>query len=147
MLIIGCDYHPGVQQIAFMDTGTGEYGERRLEHMEEAEQFYRDLRARGVAARIGKEASGYTRWFEQLMTELGFELWIGDAAAISRKRVRKQKTDKRDAELLLTHLLENRFPRIWVPAARTAICDNCSGIAIGWCRCKPGCGISCMLWR
>ncbi len=44
MLIIGCDYHPGVQQIAFMDTETGEFGERRLEHGEgEAEKFYRDL--------------------------------------------------------------------------------------------------------
>ena len=32
MLIIGCDYHPGFQQIAFMDTETGEFGERRLEH-------------------------------------------------------------------------------------------------------------------
>ena len=41
MLIIGCDYHPGFQQIAFVDTDTGECGERRLTHREEAEQFYR----------------------------------------------------------------------------------------------------------
>src|SRR5512146_143977 len=115
MLIIGCDYHPGFQQIAFVDTANGECGERRLEHMEGAGQFYRDLRARGVEARIGMEASGYTRWFEQLMAELDFELWIGDAAAISRKRVRKQKTDKQDAALLLKLLLEDRFPRTWVP--------------------------------
>jgi transposase len=53
---------------------------------------------------------------EQLMAELGFELWIGDAAAISRKRVRKQETDKQDAELLLRLLMEDRFPRIWVPS-------------------------------
>jgi hypothetical protein len=32
MLIIGCDYHPGFQQIAFVDTETGEFGERRLTH-------------------------------------------------------------------------------------------------------------------
>jgi hypothetical protein len=38
--------------------------------MEGAGQFYRDLRARGIEARIGMEASGYTRWFEQLMSEL-----------------------------------------------------------------------------
>jgi transposase len=99
-----------------MDTETGECGERRLEHMEAAEQFYRDLQARGIEVRIGMEASGYTRWFEQLMAELSFELWIGDAAAISRKRVRKQKTDKQDAELLLRLLIEDRFPRIWVPS-------------------------------
>jgi len=39
MLIIGCDYHPGFQQIAFLDTETGEADERRLTHREEAEQF------------------------------------------------------------------------------------------------------------
>ena len=114
MLIIGCDYHPGFQQIAFVDTGTGECGERRLDHMQGAEQFYRDLRGHGIEARIGMEASGHSRWFERLISELGFELWVGDAAAISTKRVRKHKNDRQDAELLLTLLLENRFPRIWV---------------------------------
>jgi len=44
MLIIGCDYHPGFQQIAFVDTETGELGERRLAHREEAEQFYGEPR-------------------------------------------------------------------------------------------------------
>jgi hypothetical protein len=39
MIIIGCDYHPGFQQIAFVDTETGECGERRLEHREEAKSF------------------------------------------------------------------------------------------------------------
>ena len=38
MLIIGSDYHPGFQQIAFVDTDTGELSERRLEHREQAEQ-------------------------------------------------------------------------------------------------------------
>jgi transposase len=47
---------------------------------------------------------------------LGFEVWIGDAAEISRQRVRKQKTDREDARLLLKLLLENHFPRIWVPS-------------------------------
>ena len=47
MLIIGCDYHPAFQQIAFVDTATGDCGERRLEHREEAEKFYRDLAAQG----------------------------------------------------------------------------------------------------
>jgi transposase len=110
MLIIGCDYHPGFQQIAFVDTATGECGERRLNHTEGAEQFYRDLCARGIEARIGMEASGHARWFERLISELGFELWVGDAAAISSKRVRKHKNDRQDAELLLTLLVENRFP-------------------------------------
>ena len=63
------------------------------------------------------EASGHARWFERLLNELQFELWIGDAAAIRTKRVRKQKTDRQDAQLLLRLLLEDRFPRIWVPDA------------------------------
>ena len=32
MRIIGCDFHPRYQQIAMMDTETGELVERRLEH-------------------------------------------------------------------------------------------------------------------
>jgi transposase len=116
MIIIGCDYHPGFQQIAFVDTETGELKERRLGHKGEAEQFYRDLQVRGVDVRVGMEASGHGRWFERLLTELQFELWIGDAAEIRTKRVRKQKTDRQDAQLLLTLLVEERFPRIWVPS-------------------------------
>ncbi len=115
MLIIGCDYHPGFQQIAFVDTETGECGERRLTHREEAEQFYRTLKAGRV--RVGMEASGHARWFERLLSDLQFELWIGDAAEIRTKRVRKQKTDRQDAQLLLKLLMEDRFPRIWVPDA------------------------------
>ena len=114
MIIIGCDYHPGFQQIAFVDTDTGEWNERKLGHREEAEQFYRQLKVRGKKVRVGMEASGHARWFERLLTELQFELWIGDAAEIRTKRVRKQKTDRQDAELLLRLLIEDRFPRIWV---------------------------------
>ena len=39
MMIVGCDYHPSFQQIAFVDTETGELGEQRLEHREEAKKF------------------------------------------------------------------------------------------------------------
>jgi transposase len=116
MIIIGCDYHPGFQQIAFVDSETGEVNERRLEHREEAEKFYRDLGGQRAVVRVGMEASGHARWFERLLGELQFELWIGDAAEIRTKRVRKQKTDRQDAQLLLRLLLEDRFPRIWVPS-------------------------------
>jgi transposase len=115
MLIIGCDYHPGFQQIAFVDTETGEVGERRLTHREEAEQFYGTLKERSI--RVGMEASGHARWFERLLGDFQFELWIGDAAEIRTKRVRKQKTDRQDAQLLLRLMVEDRFPRIWVADA------------------------------
>src|SRR6202050_5663040 len=116
MIIIGVDYHPSDQYIAFVDTETGEYGERQLNHSAgEAEKFYRGLAVRGASVRVGMEATGYSRWFERLLTELGIELWIGDAAEIKTKRGRKQKTDREDARLLLRLLRENNFPRIWVP--------------------------------
>ena len=117
MLIIGCDYHPSFQQIAFVDTESGELGERRLVHPGEAEQFYGKLREQSVSVRVGMESSGHARWFERLLRHCECELWIGDAAEIRTKRVRKQKTDRQDAQLLLRLMLEDRFPRIWVPDA------------------------------
>jgi hypothetical protein len=109
MIIIGYDYQPVFQQIAFLDTETGECSERRLEHREEAEKFYRDLGAQGAAVRLGMEASGHARWFERLLSELRYELWIGDAAEIRTKRVRKQKTDRQDAELILPIVARRSF--------------------------------------
>src|SRR5690242_11697188 len=114
-MIIGCDYHPSVQQIAWVDTDTGECGEGRLTHCTEAEQFYRELKSKGVSVRVGMEATGHCRWFERLLGELNYELWVGDAAQIRAKQVRKQKNDRRDAAHLLKLMLEDNFPRIWVP--------------------------------
>ena len=102
MMIIGVDYHPSSQQIAFLLEETGEYGDRQLNHSEgEAERFYGDLQQRGIRVRVGMEATGYARWFERLLAQLSFELWIGDPAEIKAKRVRKPKTDREGARLLL----------------------------------------------
>ena len=117
MIIIGVDYHPEFQQLASVDTETGEFNEARLQNPEQAEKFYRELAARDAQVRIGMEASGHARWLERLLGELHFELWIGDADEICSKRVRKQKTDRQDAQLILQLLVENRFPRIWVPSS------------------------------
>ena len=114
MLIIGCDFHPGFQQVAIFDNITGEMEEKRLQHRAEAEQFYRS-RA-GQEVRVGMEACGHYPWFERWLEELGIELWFGDAARVRAAEVRKQKTDRRDAEHLLELLRQNRFPRIWVPS-------------------------------
>lgn len=115
MLIIGSDYHPSFQQIAFLNTETGECGERCLTHSNgEAEKFYRGLR--GSQVRVGMEATGHSRWFERLLAELNCELWIGDPAKIRAARVRQQKNDREDAEHLLRLLREDRFPRVWIPS-------------------------------
>jgi transposase len=117
MLIVGVDYHLSFQQIAFFDQETGECGERRLNHSDgETERFYRELQQRGVSVRVRMEATSYSRWFERLLAGLGIEVWMGDAAKIKSKRVRKQKTDRQDVQLLLKLLLENNFPRVWVPS-------------------------------
>jgi transposase len=160
MIIIGADFHPEFQQIAYVDTSTGEYKERRLQHPEEAEKFYRDLAAQAISVRVGMEASGHARWFERLMAELGLELWVGDAAKIHAKRVRKQKTDRQDAQHILQLLLKDDFPKIWVPSwenrdlrqllwhrhrmvqARTRIMNQLQAVALNeGLRCKK------RLWR
>jgi transposase len=160
MIIIGVDFHPEFQQIAWVDTATGEFQETRLQHREEAESFYRELAARGVGVRAGMEASGHGRWLERLLGELQIELWIGDAAKIQRKRVRKQKTDRQDAQLILKLMLKDDFPRIWGPSwenrdlrqllwhrhrmvqARTRIMNQLQAVALNeGLRCKK------RLWR
>ena len=114
MKIIGCDFHPSFQQIAMVDCETGEYTERKLTP-EEARQFYAELQGPVL---VGMEACGNTLWLERLLASLGIELWLGDAGKIRGLEMRKQKTDRRDAALLLRLLLENRFPRVWVPSVQ-----------------------------
>jgi len=114
---IGCDFHPGFQSIAILDTETGESVERELDHgSDQAVQFYEGLRGRRVV--IGMEACGNSGWFERRMAEMGHELWLGDAGTIRSLAVRKQKTNREDARHLLKLLLQERFPRIWVPSAQ-----------------------------
>jgi transposase len=114
MLIIGCDFHTRYQQVAALDTDTGETWERRVGHAHgEARAFYAAL-PRPV--RVGMEATGHAQWFERMLDELGHELWVGDPAQIRAAAVRQQKTDVRDARHLLHLLASGSFPQIWVPS-------------------------------
>ena len=113
MMIIGCDFHPSWQQVNWLDTESGDTGERKLVHAGgEAEQFYRQLEAPVL---IGMEATGNSQWFIELVEDLGHAIWIGDAAQIRASYVRKQKTDKRDAEHIRKLIEQGRFPRLWMP--------------------------------
>ena len=115
MIIIGCDLHTRSEQIAMLDTETGEFEERRLEHEEgEARRFYAGLKE---PALVGIESTGYTRWFADMLAELGHELVVGEAGKIRAKETRKQKHDRRDAEHILNLLLRGDFPKIWLPSA------------------------------
>lgn len=114
MWIIGCDLHTRYQQVSAMNTETGEMIERALQHRgDEVRAFYAGLDG---PVRVGIEATGPMQWFERLLAELGHELWVGDAAAMRASAPRWQKTDQRDAEHLRQLLVENRFPRIWIPS-------------------------------
>ena len=114
MRIIGCDLHASQQTIAMLDRETGEVSERTLKHDgETVRAFYQALAAPVV---VGIEATGSMGWFVQLMEELGITCRVGHPATIRKAETRRQKHDRRDANLLLTLLAEDRFPAIWMPA-------------------------------
>ncbi len=113
MMIIGCDFHPSWQQVAWFDSETGETGEQKLVHASgDAKRFYEALASPVL---VGMEATGNSQWFVEMVEDLGHAIWIGDAAQIRASYVRKQKTDKRDAAHILKLVAEGRFPRLWSP--------------------------------
>ena len=115
MIIIGCDFHTRFEQIAMVDTKTGEVEEKRLEHENgEAKRFYEGLKE---PALVGIESTGYAQWFGEMLAELGHELVVGEAGKIRAKETRKQKHDRRDAEHILNLLIRGDFPKVWLPSA------------------------------
>jgi len=114
---VGCDLHTRTQQLAVLNTDTGEVSEHQLGHDGPAvEEFYAAL-ARPVT--VGIESTGYAICFHALMRRLGHTLLVGDAAQIRAMVVRKTKTDRRDARHILDLLRHDRFPTIWVPDPAT----------------------------
>ena len=114
MQMIGCDLHARQQTIAMLDTRTGEVVEKTLTHEDnKVREFYAGL---SEPVRVGIEATGSMYWFLNLMEELGIECQVGDPARIRAAEPRKQKHDRRDADLILKLLVENRFPSIWLPS-------------------------------
>ena len=113
MTLVGCDLHSRKQQVAVLDTTTGEVLDQELAHDGDAvERFYRSLRP---PVTIGIETTGYTQWFHALMHRLGHTVRVGEASKIRAMVVRKTKTDRRDARHLLDLLQHDRFPSVWIP--------------------------------
>jgi transposase len=113
MILVGCDLHARDQQVAVLDTATGEIQEQRLLHEGGGvEQFYAALSG---PVTVGIESTGYALWFHALLHRLGHEVIVGDAAKIRAMVVRKTKTDRRDAAHLLDLLRHDRFPTVWLP--------------------------------
>jgi transposase len=117
MTFVGCDLHTRMQQVAMLDTRTGEVSEHQLAHDGSAvEAFYAALPG---PVTVGIESTGYAVWFHTLMQRLGHTLLVGDAAKIRAMVVRKTKTDRRDALHILDLVRHDRFPTIWVPDPAT----------------------------
>ena len=115
-MIIGCDFHPSGQQVFGIDSSSGEvFADGWIAHGgQEVDQFYSSLPAGAV---VGVEASGNLLWFERKLAGYGHGLRIGDAAKIRAQETRKQKHDRRDAELIARLLAEGHFPDLrWVPS-------------------------------
>src|SRR5262245_63070678 len=131
MTLVGCDLHTRKQQVAVLDTATGEIGEHQLLHEGSAvEELYAALPG---PVTVGIESTGYALWFHALLQRLGHTLQVGDAAKIRAMVVRKTKTDRRDARHILDLLRHDRFPTIWVPDPATRDCVRSS---------RTGCGSS-----
>jgi transposase len=108
MRIIGCDLHTRQQTLAMLDTETGEVVKMTLTHSgSNVQEFYAALPG---PVRVGIEATGTMQWFLSLVEELGIDCQVGHPAKIRAAEPRKQKHDRRDADLILTLLVENRFP-------------------------------------
>lgn len=113
MRIIGCDLRARQQTLAMLDTETGEMVDLTLMHEgNNVQEFYSSL-PRPVL--VGIEATGSMPWFLNLMDELRIECQVGHPATIRAPEPRKQKHDRRDADLILKLLVERRFPAIWLP--------------------------------
>ena len=114
MRMIGVDLHTRQETLAMLDSTTGEVVEKTLTHeARNVRNFYSTL-SRPVC--VGIEATGSMQWFLNLMEELEIECQVGHPAKIRAAEPRKQKHDRRDADLILKLLLENRFPSIGLPS-------------------------------
>src|SRR5881296_4400556 len=117
-IYIGVDFHARQQTICYLTTETGEFVTHELKHQakDEVRTFYSQFEGRVI---VGLEASGYSPWFEQLLEELGHEVWLGDATEIRRRARWRQKNDRRDAELMLDLMLHDEFPRLHRPSPQS----------------------------
>jgi transposase len=121
-LYIGVDFHPHQQTVAYCNTEEGEVQQTSLFHnVELVRRFY----AQFSAAVVGVEASCSAPWFEQMLSELGHELKVGNPTLIRARARSRHKSDKRDADLILDLLLKQEFPALWRrPAESQAVLEQ-----------------------
>src|SRR5205809_8002820 len=95
MILVGCDLHARDQQVAVLDTATGEIQEQRLTHdCPSVEQFYAALPG---PVTLGFHSTRYAHWLHALLHRLGFHVIVGHAAMSRAMAIRKTRTDHSDA--------------------------------------------------
>jgi len=110
-LYIGVDIHARQQTLSYLDTADGTINRAEVDHeQDDVREFYRQFQGEVI---VGIEASGYTNWFEEMIEQLGHKLLVGDAAEIRRLARRRQKNDRRDADLILDLLWHHEFPVLY----------------------------------
>ena len=113
----GVDFHARVQTISYCNTADGEIFVRELHHRkDDIRGFYAQFEGEVI---VGIEASGFSTWFEEILEALGHQVWLGNAAEIRRLAKRRQKNDRRDAELILDLLMFGGFPRVYRPSLQS----------------------------
>ena len=106
----GVDFHARVQTVSWLETNNGEIHQKDLQHQkDDVRGFYQQFTGEVI---VGIEASGYSRWFEDMLEGLGHQVWVGDATEIRRLARRRQKNDKRDADHILDLMVKGEFPRV-----------------------------------
>ena len=118
MMIIGVDYHPSFQQIAFVDTGNWRVWRTAIESQRwrsrevlPGAKAARSQRARGDG---GHRIFTLVRAVTGRAGFRGMDRGCGGDQEPSESASRRPTARMR--RLLLRLLLENRFPRIWVPS-------------------------------
>ncbi|MGH9946425.1 MAG: IS110 family transposase [Pyrinomonadaceae bacterium] len=110
-LYIGVDFHPHQQTVCLGDTVTGETRTIDLKHdLERVREFYTSLPEPAV---IGVEASAKAHWFENMLTDTGHKLFVGNPVLIRKRATSRHKNDRRNAQLILELLMRGEFPALW----------------------------------
>jgi transposase len=117
-IYIGVDFHARQQTICYLKIETGELVTCELKHQdkEKVRAFYQQFPGPVI---VGLEASGYSPWFESMLEQLGCEVWVGDATEIRRRARWREKSDRRDAELIWDLMAHHEFPRLYRPAGQS----------------------------
>jgi len=107
---VGVDFHAREQTVSYCNSVDGEIHEGELQHVgNQVREFYAQFQGEVI---VGLEASGYSNWFEELLESMQHTVWLGNPAEIRRKAPRRQKSDRRDADLILGLMLKGDFPKL-----------------------------------